>query len=208
MLRLHESRRRWGSFQPGEDSDTARLAATHATAKPAVGRAFAIVASRFNDAIVDKLIAGAREALRAAGAAADDVAVYRCPGALELPGLVRRVVDVGHVLGVVVLGCVIRGDTPHFDLVVGECTRGVGTIAAEGRVAIANGVLACNTLEQAEARSGTKAGNRGAAMAATVEMVEMYRGSYRRDQRRWRREPRRGPSRGVPPAGSAASEVA
>jgi len=164
------------SFQPGEDSDTARLAARHAAAKPALGRSFAIVASRFNDAIVDKLVAGAREALRAAGAAADDIALYRCPGALELPGLVRRVVDLGRHQGVVVLGCVIRGDTPHFDLVVGECTRGVGAIAAEGRVAIANGVLACNTVEQAEARSIAGAGNRGAeAATVAVEMSEVYR---------------------------------
>jgi 6,7-dimethyl-8-ribityllumazine synthase len=163
------------SFQPGEDSDTARLAAVHAAEKPALGRAFAIVASRFNDAIVEKLVAGAREALRAAGAAADDIALYRCPGALELPGLVRRVVDLGHYAGVIVLGCVIRGDTPHFDLVVGECTRGVGAIAAEGRTAIANGVLACNTLEQAEARAVAGPGNRGAeAATVAVEMVEVY----------------------------------
>jgi len=163
------------SFQPGEDSDTARLAARHAAEKPALGRAFAIVASRFNDAIVERLVAGARQALLAAGTAADDIALYRCPGALELPGLVRRVVDLGRYKGVVVLGCVIRGDTPHFDLVVGECTRGVGAIAAEGQVAIANGVLACNTLEQAEARAVAGPGNRGAeAATVAVEMSEVY----------------------------------
>jgi 6,7-dimethyl-8-ribityllumazine synthase len=165
------------SFQPGEDSDTARLAARHAAEKPARGRSFAIVASRFNDAIVERLVAGARGALRAAGAAEGDIALYRCPGALELPGLVRRVVDLGSVHGVVVLGCVIRGDTPHFDLVVGECTRGVGAIAAEGNVAIANGVLACNTLEQAVARAVDGAGNRGAeAATVAVEMAEIYAG--------------------------------
>jgi 6,7-dimethyl-8-ribityllumazine synthase len=163
------------SFQPGEDSDTARLAALHAAEKRARGRAFAIVASRFNDAVVERLVAGAREALRAAGAAADDIAVYRCPGALELPGLVRRVVDSGRHAGVIVLGCVIRGDTPHFDLVVGECTRGVGAIAAEGRVAVANGVLACNTPAQAEVRSAAGPGNRGAeAATVAVEMAEVY----------------------------------
>ncbi|HVU50729.1 MAG TPA: 6,7-dimethyl-8-ribityllumazine synthase [Polyangia bacterium] len=166
------------SFQPGEDSDTARLAARHAAEHAALGRTFAIVASRFNDAIVERLVAGARGALRAAGAAEDDVAVFRCPGALELPGLVRRVVELGRRLdGVVVLGCVIRGDTPHFDLVVGECTRGVGAIAAEGKVAIANGVLACNTLEQAVARAAPGPGNRGAeAATVAVEMAEVYAG--------------------------------
>jgi len=163
------------SFQPGADSDTARLAALHAAAKPARGRAFAIVASRFNDAIVERLVAGAREALLAAGAGEDDLGLYRCPGALELPGVVRRVADLGRYDGVVVLGCVIRGDTPHFDLVVGESTRGVGAIAAEGRVAIANGVLACNTLEQAEARAVAGHGNRGAeAATVAVEMAEVY----------------------------------
>ena len=163
------------TFEPGADSDTARLAARHAAEHTALGRAFAIVASRFNDVIVERLVAGALGALRAAGAAEDDVALYRCPGALELPGLVRRVVDVGHVHGVVVLGCVIRGDTPHFDLVVGECTRGVGTIATEGKVAVANGVLACNTLEQAVARAVDGPGNRGAeAATVAVEMAEIY----------------------------------
>ena len=166
------------SFQPGEDSDTSRLAARHAADKPARGRVFAIVESRFNDAIVERLIAGARGALRAAGAADGDIALYRCPGALELPGLVRRVVDLGRRPdGVVVLGCVIRGDTPHFDLVVGECTRGVGAIAAEGKVAIANGVLACNTLEQAVARAVDGPGNRGAeAATVAVEMAAIYAG--------------------------------
>lgn len=163
------------TFEPGADSDTARLAARHAAEHAALGRAFAIVASRFNDAIVERLVAGARGALRAAGAVEDDVALYRCPGALELPGLVRRVVDLGRIHGVVVLGCVIRGDTPHFDLVVGECTRGVGAIAAEGKVAVANGVLACNTLEQALARAVDGPGNRGAeAATVAIEMAEIY----------------------------------
>jgi 6,7-dimethyl-8-ribityllumazine synthase len=163
------------TFRPGTDSDTARLAALHAAGKPARGRAFAIVASRFNDAIVERLVAGAEAALLAAGAAKGDLGVYRCPGALELPGLVRRVVDLGRYDGVVVLGCVIRGDTPHFDLVIGECARGVGAVAAEGKVAIANGVLACNTLEQAEARASVGPGNRGAeAATVAVEMAEVY----------------------------------
>jgi 6,7-dimethyl-8-ribityllumazine synthase len=160
-------------FQP-TDSDSARLAAVHEQERAAAGKTFAIVASRFNDAIVDKLVAAARDALGRAGAPAERIAIYRCPGALELPGVVRRLVDLARFDGVVVLGCVIRGDTPHFDLVIGESTRGVGAIAAEGRCAIANGVLACETLEQAVARSGP-VGNRGAeAATVAVEMTKVY----------------------------------
>jgi 6,7-dimethyl-8-ribityllumazine synthase len=161
------------------DSDNARLAAAHEQQRAARGRAFAIVASRFNDAIVEKLIAGARGALERAGAEKDRVELYRCPGALELPGLVRRVADLGRFDGVIVLGCVIRGDTPHFDVVVGESTRGLGAIAAEGKIALANGVLACNTLEQAVARSGD-AGNKGAeAATVALEMALVYEGLAR-----------------------------
>jgi 6,7-dimethyl-8-ribityllumazine synthase len=160
-------------FHP-TDSDTTRLAADHARERAAAGKTFAIVASRFNDVIVDKLVTGARETLLAAGVAADRLATYRCPGALELPGVVRRLVDSGRFAGVVVLGCVIRGETAHFELVVGEATRGVGAIAAEGRCAVANGVLACETLDQAVARSGAE-GNRGAeAATVAVEMARVY----------------------------------
>jgi 6,7-dimethyl-8-ribityllumazine synthase len=160
-------------FQP-TDSDTARLAAIHEREHPAADKTFAIVASRFNDFIVDKLVAGARETLVAAGAAADRISLYRCPGALELAGVVRRVVELGRVDGVVVLGCVIRGETAHFDLVVGEATRGVGAIAAEGKCAIANGVLACENVEQAVARAGAE-GNRGSeAATVAVEMTKLY----------------------------------
>jgi 6,7-dimethyl-8-ribityllumazine synthase len=160
-------------FQP-TDSDTTRLAALHTKERAAAGKTFAIVASRFNDLIVDKLVKGARLTLLAAGAAADDLATYRCPGALELPGVVRRLVDSGRFAGVVVLGCVIRGETAHFELVVGEATRGVGAIAAEGKCAIANGVLACENMEQAIARAGGE-GNRGAeAATVAVEMTRVY----------------------------------
>jgi 6,7-dimethyl-8-ribityllumazine synthase len=141
----------------------------------AAGRGFAIVASRFNDFIVDKLIDGARDALRRTGADDARVEIFRCPGAMELPGLARRVAALGRFDGLVVLGAVIRGATPHFDLVVNEATRGVGALAAEGACAVGYGVLACDTIEQAVERAGTKAGNRGfdAAMVA-VEMADLY----------------------------------
>jgi 6,7-dimethyl-8-ribityllumazine synthase len=139
------------------------------------GRRFAIVASRFNDFVVEKLIEGAKDALRRTGADEADVEVFRCPGAFELPGLARRVAELGTFDGLVVLGAVIRGATPHFDLVVNEATRGIGALAAEGRIAVGNGVLACENVEQAVERSGPKVGNKGfdAAMTA-IEMAETY----------------------------------
>jgi 6,7-dimethyl-8-ribityllumazine synthase len=139
------------------------------------GRRFAICASRFNDFIVEKLVDGALDALRRTGAGPHSVEILRCPGAMELAGLARRAVATGRFDGVICLGAVIRGATPHFDLVVGEATRGIGALAADARVAVAFGVLACDTIEQAVERAGTKAGNRGfdAAMVA-IEMADLY----------------------------------
>jgi 6,7-dimethyl-8-ribityllumazine synthase len=147
----------------------------HEGALSAAGRGFAIIASRFNDFIVEKLIEGAKDALRRTGGDPARVEVFRCPGAMELPGLARRVVATGRFDGLVVLGAVIKGATPHFDLVVGEATSGIGALAAETGVAIGYGLLACDTIEQAIERAGTKAGNRGfdAAMVA-VEMADLY----------------------------------
>ena len=120
-------------------------------------------AARFNDDIVDKLIDGARQALREAGAADGDVELFRCPGAMELPGLARRVAETGRFDGVVCLGAVIRGGTPHFDLVAGEAARGIGALAAEGRLPVAFGVLACDTLEQALERAAPRRRRTGAS---------------------------------------------
>jgi 6,7-dimethyl-8-ribityllumazine synthase len=147
----------------------------HEGALTAAGRSFAIIASRFNDFIVEKLIDGARDALRRTGAEDARVEVFRCPGAMELPGLARRVATLGRFDGLIVLGAVIRGATPHFDLVVNEATRGIGVLAAQGTCAVGYGVLACDTIEQAVERAGTKAGNRGfdAAMVA-IEMADLY----------------------------------
>lgn len=148
---------------------------THEGRLQAAGRRFALVASRFNDFVVDKLIAGAREALREAGASAADVELFRCPGAMELAGLARRVIDTGRFHGVICLGAVIRGGTPHFDVVVNEAARGIGVLAGEGRVPVAFGVLTCDTAEQALERAGGRGENRGfdAAMVA-VEMADLY----------------------------------
>jgi 6,7-dimethyl-8-ribityllumazine synthase len=139
------------------------------------GRRFAIVAARFNDFIVEKLIDGAKEALRRTGVAQDDVELYRCPGAMEIPGLARKVADTGKFDGIICLGAVIRGATPHFELVVRETASGVGALTAEGKIAVAFGVLACENIEQAVERAGAKAGNRGAdAAMVAVEMADLY----------------------------------
>jgi 6,7-dimethyl-8-ribityllumazine synthase len=139
------------------------------------GRRFAVVASRFNDFVVDQLLAGALEALARSGAADADVEVFRCPGAFEIPGLARRVLATGRFEGLVCLGAVIRGGTPHFDLVVNHAAAGIATLAAEARVGIGFGVLACDSIEQALERAGGKTGNRGydAALVA-VEMASLY----------------------------------
>jgi len=142
----------------------------------AKGRRFAICAARFNDGVVSRLLAGARMALREAGAGEGDVELYRCPGAMELTGLARRLVEGGRFAGVICLGAVIRGGTPHFDLVAGEAARGIGALAAEGRVPVSFGVLACDTLEQALERSGEKKeDNRGYDVAMVVAaMADLY----------------------------------
>jgi 6,7-dimethyl-8-ribityllumazine synthase len=141
----------------------------------AQGKRFAILASRWNEFITDKLIAGAVDALGKTGAKDEDIEIFRCPGAFELTGLARRLADSGQFDALVCLGVVIRGATPHFDVVVGQTSRGIAQIAAEGKMAIGFGVLTCDTIEQAVERAGTKGGNRGsdAAMAA-IEMANLY----------------------------------
>ena len=139
------------------------------------GRRFAVVASRFNEFVVDKLLAGALEALRRSGAADDDVELFRCPGALEIPGLARRALAWGRFDGLVCLGAVIRGATPHFDLVVREAAAGIAAIGAEGKVGVGMGVLACENVEQALERAGSTSGNRGAdAALVAIEMASLY----------------------------------
>jgi len=139
------------------------------------GRKLAIIASRFNELIGDRLIDGALDAIRRTGGALETVEIFRCPGALEIPGLLKRVIATGRFDGVICLGVVIRGATPHFDLVVGQAVSGITRLAAEGEVAIACGILACETIEQALERAGTKAGNRGAdAAMVAIEMADLY----------------------------------
>ena len=142
----------------------------------AAGLRFAIVASRFNGLIVEPLVAGAIDAIVRSGGDADKITIVRCPGAWELPQVVRRVVERGGIDAVVALGAVIRGSTPHFDYVAGEAARGIAGAAATADIPISFGVLTTDTIEQALERAGTKAGNKGfdAALAA-IELANLYR---------------------------------
>jgi 6,7-dimethyl-8-ribityllumazine synthase len=141
----------------------------------AKGKRFAILASRWNEFIADKLIEGAVDALGKSGADEDALEIFRCPGAFELPGLARRLADSGKFDALVCLGVIIRGATPHFDVVVNQVTRGIAGIAAEAKLAVGFGVLTCDSIEQAIERSGSKGGNRGADAAMTaVEMANLY----------------------------------
>jgi 6,7-dimethyl-8-ribityllumazine synthase len=143
------------------------------------GRRFAIAAARFNGHIVESLIAGAVDCLERHGVAGDEILVVRCPGAWELPLVVQRLAAGAEgkkrkLDGIIALGCVIRGETPHFDYVAGECAKGLAAAQLANRIPVAMGVLTCETTDQALARAGLKAGNKGvdAAMAA-LEMASL-----------------------------------
>ena len=140
------------------------------------GARFAIVASRFNAFVVDRLVEGAVDALVRHGATPQSITVVRVPGAWELPLAVRRLAASKKVDAVIALGAVVRGETPHFDYVAGEAAKGVATAAALTDVPVAFGVLTTDTIDQAVDRAGGKAGNKGwdAAMSA-IEMVSLAR---------------------------------
>jgi len=140
------------------------------------GMRLALVAARFNHFVVDKLVAGALETLAAAGARSEDLDVVQVPGAFEIPLAARKLAVSRRYDAVITLGAVIRGDTPHFDFVAGECARGVAQAALDTGVPILFGVLTCDNLEQANERAGGKAGNKGAdAATAAVEMIDLLR---------------------------------
>ena len=140
------------------------------------GASVAIVAARFNDFVVDKLLAGAVDGLVRHGLPAAAITVVRTPGAVELPLAVQRLAKSGKFGAVIALGAVIRGSTPHFDYVCGEAASGCGRASSATGVPVIFGVLTTDTIEQAIERAGTKAGNKGAdAAAAAIEMVSLGR---------------------------------
>ncbi len=137
---------------------------------------FAIVASRFNNFIVDSLIAGATDTLRRHGVKDTSIDLVRVPGAFEMPLAAQRLAASSRYDGIIALGAVIRGSTPHFDYVAGECTKGLATVSLQHSIPIGFGVLTTDTIEQAVERAGTKAGNKGVdATLSVLEMVSLLR---------------------------------
>jgi 6,7-dimethyl-8-ribityllumazine synthase len=137
----------------------------------------AIVVSRFNSFIVDSLVSGALDTLiRVGGMSEDDVTLVRVPGAVELPVATQKVAAKGEFDAIITLGAVIRGGTPHFEFVAGECNKGLAQVAMQFTIPVAFGVLTTDTIEQAIERAGTKAGNKGAEAAlSALEMINVMR---------------------------------
>jgi 6,7-dimethyl-8-ribityllumazine synthase len=137
---------------------------------------FAFVAARFNDFVVEPLIRGAMDALKRHGAAEKQIEIVRVPGAFDIPIVARKLALSRRYDALIALGAVVRGQTPHFDYVAGECASGLARIALESGVPVAFGVLTTDTMEQAVDRAGGKAGNKGADAAVTaIEMANLLR---------------------------------
>jgi 6,7-dimethyl-8-ribityllumazine synthase len=137
---------------------------------------FGVVIARFNDFVVEPLLRGAVDALKRHGAADKQIDIVRVPGAFDLPVVVRKLALSRRYEALIALGAVIRGQTPHFDYVAGECASGLARIALESGVPVAFGVLTTDTMEQAVDRAGGKAGNKGADAALTaLEMANLLR---------------------------------
>jgi 6,7-dimethyl-8-ribityllumazine synthase len=140
------------------------------------GLRFGIVASRFNDFIVDRLLAAAIDTLTKHGVAASDIEVVRVPGAFETPLAIKKMAAGRRYNALIALGCVIRGATPHFDYVAGEASRGIAQISLAHDIPVGFGILTVDTIEQAIERAGTKAGNKGAdAALAVIQMATVLR---------------------------------
>jgi 6,7-dimethyl-8-ribityllumazine synthase len=158
-----------------------RRSNTRAGKLDARGLRFAIVVGRFNAFITERLLAGAQDALLRLGAEQKNIVIVRVPGSFEIPAAARMLAETGKYNAVICLGCLIRGDTAHYEVIANEVTRGIGQSAQETGVPHAFGVLTCDTLEQAIDRAGLKAGNKGhdAALAA-VEMAQLNQVDGRR----------------------------
>lgn len=137
---------------------------------------FCLVVARFNSFVVESLLEGAVDALKRHGAGDESMTLVRVPGAFEMPVVLDRIAAKGDYDAIIALGAVIRGGTPHFDYVAGECVKGMAQVSLKHGVPIAFGVLTVDTIEQAIERSGTKAGNKGAEAAlSAIEMVNVLR---------------------------------
>ncbi len=141
----------------------------------AEGGKYCIVAARFNSFIVEQLENGAIDALVRHGAKKEDITLVKAPGAFELPMVTQRIAASKKFDAIIVLGAVIRGGTPHFDYVAGECVKGIAQVSLQYDIPVSFGVLTVDSIEQAIERAGTKAGNKGAEAALSmVEMVNLF----------------------------------
>ena len=142
----------------------------------AQGQKIGIVAARFNEFITSKLLGGAEDSFIRHGGDPDDIEVAWVPGAFEIPLIAKKMADSGRYDAVVCLGAVIRGATPHFDMVANEATKGIAKVGLDSNIPVIFGVLTTDSIEQAVERAGTKAGNKGFdAMATAIEMVNLAR---------------------------------
>lgn len=139
------------------------------------GKKFAVVVSRFNEFITNKLVSGSVDMLLRHGAKEDDITTVWVPGAFEISTVAKKLADSSKYDAVICLGCVIRGSTPHFDYVSAEVSKGIATVGLSSKIPVIFGVLTTDTIEQAIERAGTKAGNKGSDAALTaIEMVSLY----------------------------------
>lgn len=140
------------------------------------GKKFAIIVSRFNNFVTEKLLEGALDGLKSHGVAEENLEIVRVPGAFEIPFLAQEMAASGRYDALICLGAVIRGDTPHFEYIAQEVTRGIGTIMLNHHIPIAFGVLTTNNAEQAMERAGDKLANKGYEAAVTaIEMASLNR---------------------------------
>ena len=140
------------------------------------GAKIGIAVARFNSFVVESLLDGAIDTLLRHGASEGDIDVVRAPGAFELPLVIKKMAATKKYDGIVALGAVIRGGTPHFDYVAGECVKGMATVMMQEGIPVAFGVLTVDTIEQAIERAGTKAGNKGGeATLSVIEMINLLR---------------------------------
>ena len=154
---------------------------THQGKFKAEGFRFAIIASRWNDFITSRLLEGALDALDRLGAGDDSVEVYKVPGSFEIPLLALKVAESGKFDAVICVGTIIRGQTPHFDYIAGEVTKGIAQAGMQTGVPVVYGIVTADSLEQAIDRAGAKQGNKGfeAAMSA-VELVNLYKEAFKK----------------------------
>lgn len=157
---------------------------THNGKLNAEGFRFAVIASRWNDFITSRLVDGALDGLDRLGASDGAVELFRVPGSFEIPLLALKVAQSGKFDAIICVGAIIRGQTPHFDYIAGEVTKGIAQVGLQTGVPVIYGIVTADTLEQAIDRAGAKQGNKGfeAAMSA-VELVNLYREGFKEDEK-------------------------